>query len=127
MPASRSQSRVRPVSHALISASIFVAAQGSNRHDRLARDLLEELIEIDTTDASGDTTRAAEAMAARLTAAGFPAEDIQVLMPASRKGNLVARFRGTGARKPLLLLAHLDVVEARREDWSMDPFTLIGT
>ena len=64
-------------------------------------------------------------MAARLRAAGFPAADVQVLAPAPRKGNLVARFRGTGARKPLLLLAHLDVVEARREDWTTDPFTLV--
>jgi acetylornithine deacetylase/succinyl-diaminopimelate desuccinylase-like protein len=64
-------------------------------------------------------------MAAHLLAAGFPAGDVQVLAPAPRKGNLVARLRGTGARKPLLLLAHLDVVEARREDWSVDPFALL--
>ena len=64
-------------------------------------------------------------MAARLKDAGFPAADVQVLGPDPRKGNLVARYRGTGARKPLLLLAHLDVVEARREDWSFDPFTFI--
>jgi acetylornithine deacetylase/succinyl-diaminopimelate desuccinylase-like protein len=63
-------------------------------------------------------------MAARLRAAGFTAPDVQVLLPAPRKGNLVARLRGTGARKPILLLAHLDVVEARREDWSVDPFKL---
>jgi len=64
-------------------------------------------------------------MAARLRAAGFPAADVQVLTPQPRKGNLVARLRGTGKRRPLLLLAHLDVVEARREDWSTDPFTLL--
>ena len=64
-------------------------------------------------------------MAARLKAAGFPAADVQVLGPDPRKGNLVARLRGTGARKPLLLLAHLDVVEAKREDWSFDPFTFL--
>ena len=64
-------------------------------------------------------------MAARLRAAGFPAADVQVLAPQPRKGNLVARLRGTGQRRPLLLLAHLDVVEARREDWSTDPFTLL--
>ena len=61
-------------------------------------------------------------MAARLVAPGFPKADVQVLGPDPRKGNLVARLRGTGARRPLLLLAHLDVVEARREDWSFDPF-----
>jgi acetylornithine deacetylase/succinyl-diaminopimelate desuccinylase-like protein len=64
-------------------------------------------------------------VAARLEAAGFPAADVQVLGPDPRKRNLVARFRGTGARMPLLLLAHLDVVEARREDWSFDPFTFL--
>ena len=64
-------------------------------------------------------------MAAPLLAAGFPAGDVQVLGARPRKGNLVARLRGTGARRPLLLLAHLDVVEARREDWSVDPFTLL--
>jgi acetylornithine deacetylase/succinyl-diaminopimelate desuccinylase-like protein len=64
-------------------------------------------------------------MARRLIAAGFPAADVQVLAPAPRKGNVVARLRGTGARRPLLLLAHLDVVEANREDWSVDPFKLL--
>jgi acetylornithine deacetylase/succinyl-diaminopimelate desuccinylase-like protein len=88
---------------------------------RLAREIFAELISINTTDSVGDNTKAAEAMAARLRAAGLPAADVQVLVPKVRKGNLVARLRGTGARRPLLLLAHLDVVEARREDWSFDP------
>ncbi len=92
---------------------------------QLARDIFEQLIEINTTDSQGNTTEAAEAMAARLQAAGFPAEDLQVLGPHPRKGNLVARLRGDGSRAPLLLLAHLDVVEARREDWSVDPFTFL--
>lgn len=91
----------------------------------LAREIFQDLIEINTTDSDGNTTEAAEAMAKRLKAAGFPAEDVQVLAPDPRKGNLVARLRGTGERKPLLLLAHLDVVEARKEDWSFDPFTFI--
>src|SRR5262249_15728102 len=68
----------------------------------LAREIFKELIEINTTHSSGNTTTAAEAMAARLKAAGFPAQDVQVLGPHPRKGNLVARLRGTGARKPLL-------------------------
>src|SRR3954469_11144398 len=88
----------------------------------LAREIFKQLVEINTTASAGSTTTAAEAVAARLKAAGFPAADVQVLGPNPRKGNLVARFRGTGARRPLLLLAHLDVVEARREDWSVDPF-----
>jgi acetylornithine deacetylase/succinyl-diaminopimelate desuccinylase-like protein len=92
---------------------------------QLARDIFRELIEIDTTDSSGDTTEAAEAVARRLRAAGFSEGDVQVLGPHPRKGNLVARLRGSGARKPLLLLAHLDVVEAQRDEWSVDPFTFL--
>jgi acetylornithine deacetylase/succinyl-diaminopimelate desuccinylase-like protein len=87
-------------------------------------DIYRELVEINTTDSVGDTVRAAQAMAARLSAGGLPAQDIQVLSSGPRKGNLVARLRGSGARRPLLLLAHLDVVEAKREDWDFDPFKL---
>jgi acetylornithine deacetylase/succinyl-diaminopimelate desuccinylase-like protein len=110
-----------------VLAVVLVRPAGADQtaEDLLARDILRELVEINTTDPAGDNTRAAEAMAARLRAAGFPAEDVQVLAPAPRKGNLVARLRGTGARPPLLLLAHLDVVEARREDWSVDPFVFL--
>src|SRR5713101_368201 len=100
-------------------------AQTRTAQQQLAVDVYKELVEINTVTATGDTARAAEAMAARLRAAGFSESDVQVFTPASRKGNLVARLRGTGARKPILLLAHLDVVEARREDWSVDPFKLI--
>jgi acetylornithine deacetylase/succinyl-diaminopimelate desuccinylase-like protein len=92
---------------------------------QLAFDIYKELVEINTVTETGDTLRAAEAVAARLRAGGFDAADVHVLSPAPRKGNLVARLRGRGARKPILLLAHLDVVEARREDWSLDPFKLI--
>ena len=88
---------------------------------QLAFDIFKELVEINTVTATGDTDKAAEAMAARLRAAGFAEPDLQVFTPAPRKGNLVARLRGTGARKPILLLAHLDVVEARRDDWSIGP------
>lgn len=93
--------------------------------ERLARTIYEELIEIDTTHATGSTTLAAEAMAKRLREAGFRREDVQVLGP-PRKGNLVARLRARGKpkAKPLLLLAHLDVVAAARSEWSGDPFEL---
>jgi acetylornithine deacetylase/succinyl-diaminopimelate desuccinylase-like protein len=98
-----------------------------NANQQLARDIYKELIEINTTtDADpGGTTQAAEAMAKRLRSAGFPEADVQVLSAGPRDGNLVARLRGSGAsgRKPILLLAHLDVVAARRDDWSIDPFT----
>jgi acetylornithine deacetylase/succinyl-diaminopimelate desuccinylase-like protein len=109
----------------LVLTPLTVGAQARTGEQAALREIYRELVEINTTDSVGDNTRAAEAMAARLLAAGFPAADVQVLAPAPRKGNLVARFRGTGARKPLLLLAHLDVVEARREDWTTDPFTLV--
>jgi acetylornithine deacetylase/succinyl-diaminopimelate desuccinylase-like protein len=100
-------------------------AQTRTAQQQLAVDIYKELVEINTVTATGDTARAAEAMAVRLRAAGLSASDVQVFTSAPRKGNLVARLRGTGARKPILLLAHLDVVEARREDWSVDPFKLI--
>jgi acetylornithine deacetylase/succinyl-diaminopimelate desuccinylase-like protein len=89
---------------------------------KLVRDIFEELIEIDTSS-TGSTSKAAVAMAKRLKTAGFAPADVQVLGPVPKKGNLVARLRGSGKRKPLLLLAHLDVVDARRDDWSLDPFT----
>lgn len=92
---------------------------------RLARDIFKELIEINTTQSVGDTHKAAQAMAARLVAAGFPAADVRVFETGPRRGNLVARLRGTGKRRPLMLLAHLDVVEAKREDWTTDPFTFV--
>src|SRR2546430_7093342 len=90
---------------------------------QLTHDIYKQLIEINTTDSVGNTTTAAEAMAQRLRAAGFPAADVQVLAPNPRKGNLVARLHGSTNANPVLLLAHLDVVEAKREDWSLDPFT----
>ena len=100
-------------------------AQQRTAQQQLAFDIYKELVEINTVTATGDTARAAEAMAARLRAGGFDASDVHVLTPAPRKGNLVARLRGTGARKPILLLAHIDVVPASREDWSTDPFKLV--
>jgi len=113
----------------LAAAALVLPAspQDAAPHDRDARAIFKELVEINTTDSSGSTTRAAAAMAARLKAAGFADADVQVLGPNPRKGNLVARLPGRGTGKPILLLAHLDVVEARKEDWSpdLDPFTFI--
>ena len=125
----RAAYRHRSFAAAILCASWFGArgglAAGENAPDEQRfRELYRELVEINTTDSAGDTVRAAEAMARRLRAGGLPADDVRVLSSAPRKGNLVARLRGTGARRPLLLLAHLDVVEARREDWSFDPFKL---
>ena len=92
------------------------------------RALYKELIEINTTRSVGDCTRAAEAMRAHLRAAGYPEEDMQILAPpeAPKDGALIAVLRGRDkSLKPILLLAHIDVVEAKREDWTRDPFTLI--
>ena len=91
---------------------------------RAFRAIYQELVDINTTDSVGDTAKAAEAMVARLKAGGIPAAEVHVFATAPRKGNVVARLRGTGAHKPILLLAHLDVVEAKREDWASDPFKL---
>ena len=108
----------------LLAAAAVSAQTGSN--DARAREIYKELVENNTTDTpAGNVTRAAEAVAARMKAAGFAAADLQILGPDPKKGNLVLRYRGTGARKPILLLAHLDVVDAKREDWSMDPFTFV--
>src|SRR5271156_6007805 len=92
----------------------------------LARGILKQLIEINTTDSVGDNTVAAEAMATRFRDAGYPAADVQILTPMARKGNLVVRLRGSDSnRKPVLFIGHLDVVEAKRSDWSDDPFRLL--
>src|SRR5206468_10757987 len=87
-------------------------------NDQRARDIFEQLININTTGSSGSTTVAANAMARRLLAAGFPAADVEAIGPEGSKNfNLLARFRGTGPQKPIPLLSHLDVGEATREVW----------
>lgn len=102
------------------------APRSPERWQALARELLAELVGINTTHSQGDNTAAAQAMANRLLAAGFPEEDVQVLAPAPYKGNLVARLRGRNPQlKPILLLAHIDVVEANPSDWTLPPFELI--
>jgi len=110
---------------ALILPPVSISAQTLSPQREFARDVYKELVEINTVTPTGDTGRAADAVATRLRAAGFPESDIQVFKPAPRKGNLVVRLHGTGARKPILLVAHLDVVEALPQDWSFDPFKLI--
>ncbi|HEX7175149.1 MAG TPA: M20/M25/M40 family metallo-hydrolase [Pyrinomonadaceae bacterium] len=132
-----STAALRRTSAALLALALLAAGAVPVRaqavqltpHQQLLRDIYKELVEINTTDTpAGDNTRAARAMAARLRAAGFAEGDVRVVVPTAneRKGNLVARLRGTGAKKPLLLLAHIDVVEALKEDWSdgLDPFKL---
>jgi acetylornithine deacetylase/succinyl-diaminopimelate desuccinylase-like protein len=90
----------------------------------LFREIYQELVEINTSHSAGNNTKAAQAMGKRLRDAGFAPSDMQILEPFPKKGNLVLRFKGSGEKKPMLLLAHIDVVEARREDWQTDPFKL---
>ena len=123
---------------ALLCAAVAVAQTAGSpagpedeSPEALARSIFQELIEINTTDSVGNVTTAAEAMAKRLRAAGFPDSDLALLGPNARKKNLVVRLHGTGQHmftpgpRPVLLIGHLDVVEARREDWSTDPFKFI--
>src|ERR1041384_1968194 len=116
-----------------LAAGVTSAARAQSApltpHQQLGRDVYKQLVEINTTDdTSGSNTRAAEAMPARFRDAGFPAADVQVLVPPGRptKGNLIVRYRGrpNAGVKPIMLLAHLDVVAARREEWPRDPFIL---
>ena len=94
---------------------------------QLAYDIFKQLIEINTTDSVGSVTAAAEAMRKRLLDAGFPASDLTLAGPNARKMNLVARYRGKpgGTLKPILILCHLDVVEAPKAEWATDPFKLV--
>jgi acetylornithine deacetylase/succinyl-diaminopimelate desuccinylase-like protein len=112
-----------PCAAALLCVSFAQAQTTLSPEHQAARDIFKQLIEINTTDTpAGNVTAAAEAMAERFRAAGFPAEDIHVDGPKPNKKNLVVRLHGRGAGKPILFIAHLDVVEALRQDWSMDPF-----
>ncbi len=109
----------------LCSASVSAQTTRPEAEKKLAHDIYKEFVEIQSGFTTGATTPVAEAAAARLRAAGFPEADIFVGGANPTKANLVVRYHGTGALKPVLLLAHIDVVEAKREDWSMDPFQLI--
>jgi acetylornithine deacetylase/succinyl-diaminopimelate desuccinylase-like protein len=110
---------------AIASAATSEAATPKDDPHELARGLLKQLIEIKTTESGVGSTPAAEAMAQRFREGGFAAQDIQIAGPNERKQNLVVRLRGTGRKPPVLLIGHLDVVEALREDWSVDPFQFI--
>jgi acetylornithine deacetylase/succinyl-diaminopimelate desuccinylase-like protein len=108
-----------------LRVAYFAPAQDRNiEYQKIARDIFKELIEINSTSNYG-STKAAEAMAARLRSAGFPESDIQVIGPDQQHKNMVLRFHGSGMMKPVLFICHLDVVEALRQDWSVDPFTFL--
>ena len=109
-----------------LSALVLSAQTVPPEPDRqLARSIYKEFVEIQSGFSTGSTTPVAEAAAKRLKSAGFPDSDMFIGGAIPKKANLVVRYHGTGARKPILLLAHTDVVEAKREDWSMDPFQFI--
>jgi acetylornithine deacetylase/succinyl-diaminopimelate desuccinylase-like protein len=108
-----------------LSSRAIESTVGDEASIKIATEIFRQLIEINTTDSVGSTTLAAEAMAKRLREAGFPAEDVVVIGPDPRKGNMIARLHGTGVHKPVLLIGHLDVVEAKRSDWTTDPFQFI--
>jgi len=115
---------------AVVAPLTAQAPQSLTPHQRLAREIYSQLISINTADTVGSVTRAVDAMAARFRAAGFPDSDVKILTPPGKptKANLIVRYHGTGGAngaKPLLLLAHLDVVAAKRADWPRDPFTLV--
>jgi acetylornithine deacetylase/succinyl-diaminopimelate desuccinylase-like protein len=118
-------SAMLPFAIVLLAADMSSGTFSPEPARRLVREVYEQLVNSNTSFTTGQTTPAAEAMAQRFLDAGFAREDVVVLGAAPHKHNVVVRYRGTGAAKPLLLLAHLDVVEAKREDWSFDPFTLL--
>ena len=116
---------------ALLCAATWASAQTTpatmaplNPEQQRFYKIYKELVEINTTHSVGNNTEAARAMQKHLLDAGFKPDELQIFEPFPRKGNLVARFKGSGAKKPMLLLAHIDVVEAKREDWKSDPFKL---
>jgi acetylornithine deacetylase/succinyl-diaminopimelate desuccinylase-like protein len=101
------------------------SAQVDQQTHQLAHDIFKQLIEINTTDSVGDVTTAAKAMEQRLLDAGFPKEDMYLGGENARNENLVVRYPGTGAKKPILFIGHLDVVEAPRDEWHTDPFKFV--
>lgn len=110
----------------LAAAPLEAQGRQLTRWEAQARALLEELVEINTTHSVGSTVEAAEAMARHMRAAGFPSEDVVVVENAPRKGNLIVRYRGRSrAQRPILLLSHIDVVEANPADWTLPPFEFI--
>lgn len=101
------------------------SAQIDSSDHQLARDIFRQLVEINTTDSAGNVTTAAKAMEQRLLDAGFPKTDIFIGGASDTKQNLVVRYRGTGKKKPILFICHLDVVEAPRREWHTDPFQFV--
>jgi acetylornithine deacetylase/succinyl-diaminopimelate desuccinylase-like protein len=114
-----------PAKDSLLGAPLVPASRADRAE---ARDILRQLIEINTTDTpQGSVTAGSQAMEKRFIDAGFPREDVQLLGPDARKQNLVVRLRAAepSGRKPILFLCHMDVVQALRSDWHSDPFQFV--
>src|SRR6476646_1901488 len=126
-PPSRPTMRRSIITALLLCPSVLVAQGQLTPTQAEARDIFRELIEINTAWKAGSTSPAARAVARRFLAAGVPAGAVTVIGPAGDKdSSVVVRIEGTAKNlKPILLMAHLDVVEALRSDWSLDPFKLI--
>jgi acetylornithine deacetylase/succinyl-diaminopimelate desuccinylase-like protein len=123
---------MKPSLNGLIGLTIFPALLAAQQVDaksyhELGHAILREMVEMNTTGSSGNTSDLAEQLANRFRDMGYAPADVKVVGPTTKNLNFVARYRGTGAHKPILLLAHLDVVEAKREDWTYDPFHLTET
>jgi acetylornithine deacetylase/succinyl-diaminopimelate desuccinylase-like protein len=124
--------RIAPVLAAFLVCSLYVTipAQATTETEGLKRfrEIYKELVETNTTLSAGDCTLAAQRMAARLKTAGYPDPDLRIFVPEGhpKEGGLLAVLHGSDPKaKAILMLAHIDVVEAKREDWTRDPFTLI--
>jgi len=116
--------RLWPLLAFVTASSAAAQQQSATTFHQLGHAILRELIEVNTTGSIGNTTIIADQLATRFKDAGFAATDVEVIGPGPKNRNLVVRYRGTGAHKPVLLLAHLDVVEAKPTDWTYDPFVL---
>jgi acetylornithine deacetylase/succinyl-diaminopimelate desuccinylase-like protein len=105
-------------------AAPVAAQRAAVTFHQLGHAILREMVETNTTGSSGNVTNLAGQLATRFHDAGFPDSDVAVVGPTVKNRNFVLRYHGTGAHRPILLLAHLDVVEAKRADWTYDPFLL---
>ena len=121
--------RIKQLSAVLAMTGLGLSAQAAELtpEQKQLRSIYQELVETNTTNSAGSCTLAAQRMAKRLKSAGYRDAELQILTPpgAPKKGNLVARLKGDGSKKPLMLLAHIDVVEAKPEDWVRNPFKLV--
>jgi acetylornithine deacetylase/succinyl-diaminopimelate desuccinylase-like protein len=121
----RSQSTLRFAHLCVLGAFATATGAQSSASDALDfRAVYQQIVEINSSHSGGGTTKVAALVRDRLLAAGFGTDEVTLMEPFPGKGNLLARFKGNGHKRPMLLLAHIDVVEAKRDDWKTDPFKL---